>query len=61
MRALGIADGWGVRACAAALTVGLIFWFLFPWMEKERKTNCTYRRLVFFQFTIDRLTYRIQI
>ena len=28
-RALGIADGWGVRACAAALTVGLIFWLLF--------------------------------
>ena len=22
----GLADGWDVRACAAALTVGLIFW-----------------------------------
>ena len=32
----GLADGWGERACAAALTVGLIFWFLFHLREKEQ-------------------------
>ena len=30
----GKADGWGVRVCAAALTVGLIFWLLFEHSEK---------------------------
>jgi len=33
----GNADGWGERAGAAALTVGLIFWFLFHHREKEQK------------------------
>ena len=31
---VGKADGWGERACAAALTVGLIFWILF-YQEKS--------------------------
>ena len=31
---VGNADGWGVRACAVALTVGLIFWLLFHLREK---------------------------
>ena len=33
---VGNADGWGVRACAVALTVGLIFCRLF-YQGKSRK------------------------
>ena len=44
-RALGIADGWGVQACAAALTVGLIFCQLFyqekSWKRKVGLIFCT--------------------
>ncbi len=32
----GNADGWGGRDGAVALTVGLIFWFLFHHREKEQ-------------------------
>ena len=34
---VGKADGWGVRACAVALTVGLIFWLLFDQAKSNRK------------------------
>jgi len=34
------ADGWGVRACAAALTVGLIFCTLFHQGKSVRKNVC---------------------
>ena len=34
---VGLADGWGVRACAAALTVGKDLLVPFPSLEKERK------------------------
>ena len=33
LRALGIADGWGVRACAAALAVGEDLLDTFPSLE----------------------------
>ena len=33
----GKADGWGEQACAAALTVGLIFWLLFDQAKSNRK------------------------
>ena len=33
----GYADGWGVRACAVALTVGLIFWSLFYQEKSDRR------------------------
>ncbi len=32
----GKADGWGEQACAAALTVGLIFWLLFDQAKSDR-------------------------
>ena len=37
LRAGGKADGWGVRACAVALTVGKDLLVPFPSLEKERK------------------------
>jgi hypothetical protein len=33
----GHADGWGEHACAAALTVGLIFLLLFDQAKSNRK------------------------
>ena len=36
----GKADGWGERACAAALTVGLIFWILFYQEKSIGKISC---------------------
>ena len=37
---VGIADGWGERASAAALTVGLIFCTLFYPEKSVRKMSC---------------------